>query len=64
MSDTLAFGQYLTLRTPAQEGGYLFQNYWVNEDAPFANVDTGQISLFGYIWLRSSAGISARGWCG
>jgi hypothetical protein len=42
MSDTLAFGQYLTLRTPAQEGGYLFQNYWVNEDAPFAKSGDNQ----------------------
>ena len=49
MSDTLAFGQYLTLRTPQQQGGYQFQNYWVNEDAPFANVDTGETVAFGYM---------------
>lgn len=49
MSDTLAFGQYLTLRTRDALGGYQFQNYWVNEDAPFFNVDTGAETAFGYM---------------
>jgi hypothetical protein len=49
MSDTLAFGQYLTLRTPEETGGYLFQNYWVNEDAPFFNVTTGVPNMFGFM---------------
>lgn len=49
MSDTLAFGQYLTLRTQKTLGGYQFQNYWVNEDAPFFNVDTGAEVAFGYM---------------
>jgi hypothetical protein len=49
MSTTLAFAQYLTLRTEETLGGYLFQNYWVNEDAPFFNVDTGVPSYFGFM---------------
>lgn len=49
MSETLAFAQYLTLRTETTLGGYLFQNYWVNEDAPFYNVDTGVPSYFGFM---------------
>ena len=49
MSDALAFGQYLTLRTPQETGGYRFQNYWVNEDAPFFNVVTGVPSQFGFM---------------
>ena len=49
MSTTLAFAQYLTLRTEETLGGYLFQNYWVNEDAPFFNVDTGQPAYFGFM---------------
>jgi hypothetical protein len=49
MSDTLAFGHYLTLRTPTETGGYKFQNYWVNEDAPFFNVTTGEPSYFGFM---------------
>ena len=49
MSTTLAFAQYLTLRTEETLGGYLFQNYWANEDAPFFNVDTGVPSYFGFM---------------
>ena len=49
MSTALAFAQYLTLRTPTETGGYKFQNYWVNEDAPFFNVGTGVPSQFGFM---------------
>ena len=49
MSTALAFAQYITLRTEETLGGYLFQNYWVNEDAPFFNVDTGVPSYFGFM---------------
>jgi hypothetical protein len=49
VSDTLAFAQYLTLRTATETGGYRFQNYWVNEDAPFFNVVTGAPSYFGFM---------------
>jgi len=50
MSDsTLAFAHYLTLRTPVAEGGFSFQNYWVNEDAPFFNVDTGARVNFAFL---------------
>jgi hypothetical protein len=49
MSTALAFAQYITLRTEETLGGYLFQNYWVNEDAPFFNVDTGQPAYFGFM---------------
>ena len=31
----LAFGHYLTLRSPTTLGDYKFQNYWVGENAPF-----------------------------
>ena len=49
MSESLAFAQYLTLRTATETGGYKFQNYWVNEDAPFYNVVTGAPSYFGFL---------------
>lgn len=49
MSTTLAFAQYLTLRTPTETGGYRFQNYWVNEDAPFFNIGTGVANQFGFM---------------
>jgi hypothetical protein len=49
VSETLAFAQYITLRTEEALGGYLFQNYWVNEDAPFYAVDTGVPSYFGFM---------------
>jgi hypothetical protein len=42
MADTLAYGQYLTLRNRDQTQGYNFQNYWVNESAPFFDTSTGQ----------------------
>lgn len=37
MTDALAYGQYLTLRNREASTLYRFQNYWVNEDAPFEN---------------------------
>lgn len=43
MSDTLAFAQYITLRTEQSTNGYNFQNYWVNEDAVF-NDGNGQLT--------------------
>jgi len=49
MSHELAFAQYLTLRTENSLGDYKFQNYWVNEDAPFVNVTTGETSYFGFM---------------
>lgn len=49
MSDTLAFAQYITLRTEQTQGGYHFQNYWVNEDAPFAHVETGEVFTYGFM---------------
>ena len=49
MSATLAFAQYLTLR-PAEGGaGFRAQNYWVNEDAPFAHVETGEVFQYGFM---------------
>ena len=42
MSDTaLAFGHYLTLRSPTTLGDYKFQNYWVGENADFNGVAFG-----------------------
>lgn len=35
MTDTIAFGQYMTLRNRTGSQTYNFQNYWINEDAPF-----------------------------
>lgn len=49
MSETIAFAQYLTLRSETTLGDYKFQNYWVNEDAPFYNVTTGVPSYFGFM---------------
>lgn len=50
MSDsTLAFAHYMTLRPPDQAGGFAFQNYWVGEDAPFFNIDTGARNNFGFM---------------
>jgi len=49
MSDTLAFAQFITLRTEDAVGGYRFQNYWVNEDAPFAHVETGELFMYGFM---------------
>jgi len=50
MSDSaLAFAQYLTLRSETALGGFLFQNYWVGEDAPFFNVETGVPNYFGFL---------------
>jgi hypothetical protein len=43
MSDTLAFAQYMTLRSTSQGSRYLFQNYWVNEDAPLNS------AIFGFM---------------
>lgn len=43
MSDTLAFAQYMILRSTSQGSRYLFQNYWVNEDAPLSG------SIFGFM---------------
>lgn len=45
----LAFGHYLTLRSPTTLGDYKFQNYWVGENAPFFNVDTGARVEFGFL---------------
>jgi len=49
MSESLAFAQYLTLRSETTLGDYKFQNYWVNEDAPFFNVETGVPAYFGFL---------------
>lgn len=35
MTDTIAFGQYMTLHSSDFAQTYKFQNYWINEDAPF-----------------------------
>ena len=45
----IAFAHYLTLRPPETTGGFSFQNYWVGEDAPFFNVDTGARNEFGFM---------------
>lgn len=42
MADTLAYGQYITLRNRTGSQGYNFQNYWVNEPAPFFDVITNE----------------------
>ena len=49
MSDTLAFAQYLRLRSAAGNDGFRAQNYWVNEDAPFAHVETGVSYTYGFM---------------
>jgi len=49
VSHELAFAQYLTLRTENSLGDYKFQNYWVNEDAPFVDASTGTTSYFGFM---------------
>lgn len=49
MTSTYAYAQYLTLRSETTLGDYKFQNYWVNEDAPFFDVDTGAESYFGFL---------------
>tara|TARA_R110002020_G_C16319191_1_gene774642 strand:- start:7767 stop:8615 length:849 start_codon:yes stop_codon:yes gene_type:complete len=46
---SIAFAHYLTLRPPETTGGFTFQNYWVGEDAPFFNVDTGARNEFGFM---------------
>lgn len=46
---SIAFAHYLTLRPPETTGGFSFQNYWVGEDAPFFNVDTGARNEFGFM---------------
>jgi hypothetical protein len=45
----LAFGHYLTLRSPTTLGDYKFQNYWVGENAPFFTLDTGRRVEFGFL---------------
>ena len=45
----LAFGHYLTLRSPTTLGDYKFQNYWVGENAPFFNQTTGARVEFGFL---------------
>jgi len=35
VSHEIAFAQYLTFRTESGNVQYHFQNYWVNEDAPY-----------------------------
>lgn len=45
----LAFGHYLTLRSPTTLGDYKFQNYWVGENAPFFNQTTGARVDFGFL---------------
>ena len=49
MSETLAFAQYITLRTEETLSGYAFQNYWVNEDATFTDTETGTTSTYGFM---------------
>ena len=49
MSESLAFAQYLTLRSETTLGDYKFQNYWINEDAPFFNIETGVPAYFGFL---------------
>lgn len=47
--NTIAYAQYLTLRSQSTLGDYKFQNYWINEDAPFFDVDTGEPFYFGFL---------------
>lgn len=49
MSDTLAFAQYVTLRTENGNGNYNFQNYWVNEDAQFTSTEMGTNYTYGFM---------------
>jgi hypothetical protein len=50
MSDTLAFAQYLTLRSAAGNDGFRAQNYWVNEDAPFNDGGTFQYGFMPFMF--------------
>jgi hypothetical protein len=50
MSDTLAFAQYLTLRSAAGNDGFRAQNYWVNEDAPFTDGGTFQYGFMPFMF--------------
>lgn len=49
MSETLALAQYLTLRRNTDDGGYRFQNYWVNEDVTFLDVNANVSANFGFL---------------
>lgn len=49
MSETLALAQYMTLRRGTDLGGYRFQNYWVNEDVSFLDVNAGISANFGFL---------------
>lgn len=60
MSETIAFAQYLTLRSETTLGDYKFQNYWVNEDAPFYDVTTGVPSYFGFMPFAFSGSTATK----
>ena len=49
MSETFALAQYLTLRRNTDDGGYRFQNYWVNEDVTFLDVNANVSANFGFL---------------
>ena len=49
MADALAYGQYITLRNRDQTQGFNFQNYWVNESAPFVDVSTGEEYIYEFL---------------
>ena len=49
MSETLALAQYLTLRRNTDDGGYRFQNYWVNEDVTFLDANANVSANFGFL---------------
>jgi len=49
MDTIYQLANYLNIRSPDSGTVYRFQNFYINEDAYFANIDTGEINTFGFL---------------
>ena len=49
MDTTYSLAHYLNIRSPSGSTIYRFQNFYIGEDAYFANIDTGYVNTFGFL---------------
>jgi hypothetical protein len=60
MTDTIAFAQYLTLRSQQSTTQFYFQNYWINESISYYSASQGRTNLYDFMPFAFSGTILTK----